>query len=679
MADQPFDLFYLPFRPALDANGIVVPGASLTFYVSGTSTPQTIYADAGLTTPLANPVTANAAGAWPAIYIDNTLTYRVVLRNSLGAVLNEVDPYVPGAVGGPPGASDSAFLTLDELKAIDPALYPSPRLAAKLGSDSGVPNGLFNYQTAGAPYTADGVNIIKLNAVPLSTGALVRQGAASVVSLSNFLDPRPRSQQDKNDDEISVKDFGAIGDGVADDTAAIARALAEAKRRVLADTSSEGYGYVKKGGATVYLPAGEYKTSATLQFWLNVSIRGAGQNSSIIRGTNNGQILRNDPTTDTAGSYNREGSNLFDFGILGDTSLPNQDGLSLLRWTNSHMDSVAVNRCGRDAVVMRECSCGTVTNLRLAENIGRGLTLVEGLESGWDSPANNLPSNGMTFNGFRAVSNGSYGLDILQSANGITFNQCFLEYNNGGGTQNDGYQAHITSPSYVPIIFNGLWTEGDHLAAHVFVDRDGAMVKINDWRHFPLGALCNRALIARTGTVVVNDPWAPANAYPTINGSNAPFRVRRGFASIDLYGPKGATVDGMGWVEDEAGVKTGLFNELFQIAREALRGRFRFYIDAGATSHISATREDETTPYWELQPFNRTMALDDVLMKRTDVRTLGLDSRNGAQFIDAGNTWNGNHFRMGAYHLWVDSTGKLRIKSGLPTGDTDGTIVGTQA
>lgn len=36
-------------------------------------------------------------------------------------------------------------------------------------------------------------------------------------------------------------------------------------------------------------------------------------------------------------------------------------------------------------------------------------------------------------------------------------------------------------------------------------------------------------------------------------------------------------------------------------------------------------------------------------------------------------------FRLGTYRLWVDSSGRLRIKSTAPTSDTDGTIVGTQA
>ena len=41
--------------------------------------------------------------------------------------------------------------------------------------------------------------------------------------------------------------------------------------------------------------------------------------------------------------------------------------------------------------------------------------------------------------------------------------------------------------------------------------------------------------------------------------------------------------------------------------------------------------------------------------------------------------WNGGHLVMGAYHLWIDSTGDLRIKSSAPSSDTDGTVVGTQS
>jgi hypothetical protein len=40
--------------------------------------------------------------------------------------------------------------------------------------------------------------------------------------------------------------------------------------------------------------------------------------------------------------------------------------------------------------------------------------------------------------------------------------------------------------------------------------------------------------------------------------------------------------------------------------------------------------------------------------------------------------WSGPHMVIGVYHLWIDTGGRLRIKSGVPTFDADGAIVGTQ-
>lgn len=41
--------------------------------------------------------------------------------------------------------------------------------------------------------------------------------------------------------------------------------------------------------------------------------------------------------------------------------------------------------------------------------------------------------------------------------------------------------------------------------------------------------------------------------------------------------------------------------------------------------------------------------------------------------------WDGAHLVLGVYHIWIDATGDLRIKSGAPANDVDGTVVGTQS
>lgn len=44
----------------------------------------------------------------------------------------------------------------------------------------------------------------------------------------------------------------------------------------------------------------------------------------------------------------------------------------------------------------------------------------------------------------------------------------------------------------------------------------------------------------------------------------------------------------------------------------------------------------------------------------------------------SGSAWNGTRLLLGTNQLWVDGTGRLRIKGSAPVSDTDGTVVGTQ-
>jgi hypothetical protein len=70
---------------ALSSTNQTLPGAKLYFRQSGSSTPQNVYQDIALTVPHANPVVADGAGAFPAIYLDPSLpSYRVILTDSAG-------------------------------------------------------------------------------------------------------------------------------------------------------------------------------------------------------------------------------------------------------------------------------------------------------------------------------------------------------------------------------------------------------------------------------------------------------------------------------------------------------------------------------------------------------------------------------------------------------------------
>lgn len=92
--------FALPFVPALGLNGLISSGAKLFFYLPGTSTLTTIYADADLETPLTNPVVANDNGRFVDIFLDDSLQYRVRLETAAGALIDEVSVFGGGESSG---------------------------------------------------------------------------------------------------------------------------------------------------------------------------------------------------------------------------------------------------------------------------------------------------------------------------------------------------------------------------------------------------------------------------------------------------------------------------------------------------------------------------------------------------------------------------------------------------
>jgi hypothetical protein len=86
-------LFISPFTRAPDANNNALSGAKLYFYVTGTTTPASVL-DAPGGTPLGSVVTADGSGKFPSIYLDPTITYRVVLKSAAGVTLfPDADPY----------------------------------------------------------------------------------------------------------------------------------------------------------------------------------------------------------------------------------------------------------------------------------------------------------------------------------------------------------------------------------------------------------------------------------------------------------------------------------------------------------------------------------------------------------------------------------------------------------
>jgi hypothetical protein len=99
-------LFYDPIARPLSSLGQAMPGAYYNFYVSGTSTPAQVFQDAAQTLPfpaaslngsqpLFSVVQADGTGAFPLMFLNPLLIYRVQLYSSSWSLTEDVDPYVP--------------------------------------------------------------------------------------------------------------------------------------------------------------------------------------------------------------------------------------------------------------------------------------------------------------------------------------------------------------------------------------------------------------------------------------------------------------------------------------------------------------------------------------------------------------------------------------------------------
>ena len=195
-----------------DNNGVPLSGGKLYTYAAGTTTPETTYTSSSGATPNANPIILNAAGRLSGsneIWLTEGVTYKFVLATSADVVLWTYDNIS--------GANDGT------------AIYA----------------------------------VFANSSDPTKGDALV--GFRQSNSSGNLTGSVGRTVHQKLQEVVSVKDFGAVGDGVADDSPAVQAAI----------------NAVGANSGTLVFPPGVYKMGAQINL-TNSNVSLVGEKDAVI-------------------------------------------------------------------------------------------------------------------------------------------------------------------------------------------------------------------------------------------------------------------------------------------------------------------------------------------------------------------------------------------------------------
>ena len=264
-------------------SGTPLTGGLLYTYSAGTTTPATTYTTNLGTVANSNPVVLDAGGRVPyEIWLTAGVVYKFVLKSSVGTTIGTWDNL--RGVNDPDGQNFYAdtFTTTAGQTAFTLTTSPGTVNALTVSLDGAV---LVAGATADFTWTGTTLTLtmpayagqslrvaysgsLSSSSVPAGsvTNVSVAAGAGvdsdKLAYQSTATGSVSRTVEAKLGDVVSVKDFGAVGDGATDDTAAIQAAI------TYAQTLS---------GCTVYFVPGTYKISATLTVTAsNVLLLGSG-------------------------------------------------------------------------------------------------------------------------------------------------------------------------------------------------------------------------------------------------------------------------------------------------------------------------------------------------------------------------------------------------------------------
>lgn len=481
----------------------------------------------------------------------------------------------------------------------------------------------------------------------VQSGATVQTPVSNVITASSGYTPSgtgavSRSVSSKLQESVSVKDFGAVGDGITDDTAAIQAAI-DASRRI-------------------YFPVGTYAIGAPLRL----------PTQKVLFGDGIGSIIKALPAlasatipTITPGVYSP---------VL--TKTPMLYNSTAIQWWN--ISNLSFDGDNQD-----------VYGLWLCENFYgsmQGVYIINTL----DRPYTNIRGQSIEHIDFVCYSCG----------NGVvSYNNTNFTFIGGGFERLSGDwffdQRQPNSFNKGGVEFQNVWFESASGAAPAqgFLRMSGRRNIANIHAALGISATTERSLELNdtTDSRTVDGITMGANA--CVGGN---FIVNNVSGAMFMLAKAGAAYNYIrGWytvanITDNGSANSWDVNPSLASPVQHVSKRFqvRTPLSISATGYVIDVDDNSGTPiirllgnnnnYFDLTSGNLRLASQLGQRFVASSGTINFDATNYQFAGSSGATGYTKPLYFGSFALWVDSSGRLRIKSGAPASDTDGTVVGTQ-
>ena len=251
-----------------DNNGNPLSGGKIYTYEAGTTTPLATYTSLAGTTAHTNPIILDSAGRVPGGEIWLTLPdlYKFVLKTSTDVTIGTYDNiqgYSSGSIAY--AATEVQIATAGQTLFVLTEMFYNPGTNTLGVYIDGVNQVVNNSYVESTPTSVTFMSGLHVGAVVKFVNLNVASADASEVTYEpGFTGSVATTVAAKLQQTVSVIDFGAVGDGATDDTAAIQLAL---------DATENG---------ELYFPAGQYKITSALAVNARMTIRGAGLRQTYI-------------------------------------------------------------------------------------------------------------------------------------------------------------------------------------------------------------------------------------------------------------------------------------------------------------------------------------------------------------------------------------------------------------